>query len=60
MDGFYSIKEVQGLVGVARETLRRWENAGSFPRRRRLSHHPRGRCGYLKSEIHGWIGSRPS
>jgi predicted DNA-binding transcriptional regulator AlpA len=60
MDGFYSIREVQGLVGVARETLRRWEAAGSFPRRRRLSDHPRGRCGYLRSEIDAWIGSRPS
>jgi len=60
MEGFYSIKEVMRLVGVARETLRRWENAGSFPRRRRLSGHPRGRCGYLKPEISAWIASRPS
>jgi predicted DNA-binding transcriptional regulator AlpA len=60
MDGFYSIREVQRLLGVARETLRRWELAGGFPRRRRLSDHSRGRCAYLKSEIHAWIGSRPS
>jgi predicted DNA-binding transcriptional regulator AlpA len=60
MDGIYSVKEVCRLVGVVRETLRRWELAGEFPRRRRLSHHARGRCGYLKSEIHEWINGRPS
>jgi predicted DNA-binding transcriptional regulator AlpA len=58
MDGFYSVKQVQRLLGVARETLRRWEKRNWFPRRRRLSGHPRGRCGYLKSEVNAWIESR--
>jgi predicted DNA-binding transcriptional regulator AlpA len=60
MDGFYSIKEVCRLIGVVRETLRRWEKRGWFPKRRRLSEHRRRRCGYPKVEIHAWIDSRPS
>lgn len=60
MDGFYSIKEVCRIIGVARETLRRWEKRGWFPRRRRYSEHRRGRCGYLKIDVHAWIDSRPS
>jgi predicted DNA-binding transcriptional regulator AlpA len=61
MDGFYSIKEAERLVGVKRETFRRWENDpySDFPRRRRLSRHPRGRCGYLRSELDAWIKGRP-
>jgi predicted DNA-binding transcriptional regulator AlpA len=54
-----SIKEVCRLLKVARETLRRWEHDGQFPKRIRLSGYPRGRAAYLKSEVDHWIGSRP-
>ncbi len=54
-----SIKEVCRLLKVARETLRRWEITGQFPKRIRLSAYPRGRTAYLKSEIDEWLGSRP-
>lgn len=58
MDGLYSIKQVCRLLNVARETLRRWEKQGAFPRRRRLTRHARGRTGYLKREVQEWIDSR--
>ena len=58
MDGFYTVKEVCKLLRVARETLRRWELEGGFPRRVRFSRHPRGRVAFLKAEVHGWIAAR--
>ena len=58
MDGFYTIAEVCKLLHVSRETLRRWERDGWFPKRVRYSRHNRGRCGYLKLEIDGWVAVR--
>ena len=58
MEGFYTVKEVCRLLHVARETLRRWERDGWFPKRVRFSRHARGRVGFLKSEIDGWIAAR--
>src|ERR1051325_11968858 len=43
MEGFYTVKEVCKLLRVARETLRRWELEGGFPRRGCLFWHPPGR-----------------
>jgi len=60
MDGFLTIKEVCRLLGVSRETLRRWEKRGWFPKRKRLSPHARGRRGYPKSEVLYWIEHRPT
>lgn len=58
MEGFYTVKEVCKLLRVARETLRRWEREGGFPRRVRFSRHPRGRVAFLKSEVNSWIAAR--
>ena len=56
--GFYRVKEVQRLLNVSRETLRRWEVYGDFPKRRQLGNRPRSRVGFRKSEVHAWIESR--
>ena len=58
MDGFYTIAEVCKLLHVSRETLRRWERDGWFPKRVCYSRHDRGRRGYLRSEVNGWIEAR--
>lgn len=58
MEGFYSVKEVCRLLHVARETIRRWEKDGMFPKRVRFSRHARGKVGFSKSDIHGWIEAR--
>jgi excisionase family DNA binding protein len=58
MEGFYTVNEVCKLLRVARETLRRWEHEGGFPKRVRFSRHPRGRVAFLKSEVSGWIAAR--
>jgi len=58
MDEFYCVKEVCRKLGVARETIRRWEKQGMFPKRIRFSRAYRGRVGFLKSDVHGWIEGR--
>lgn len=46
---------VTNLVRVSRSTLWRWEKAGAFPKRRKLSSRTRG---WLESEILEWMASR--
>jgi predicted DNA-binding transcriptional regulator AlpA len=58
MDGFYTVKEVCSKLHVARETLRRWERDGWFPKRVRFSRYARGNVGFLKSDIEAWIEAR--
>ena len=58
MEGFYSVKEVCRLLHVARETIRRWEKDDMFPKRVRFSRYARGKVGFLKADIHGWIEAR--
>ena len=58
MDGFYTVKEVCRLLHVSRETLRRWEKDGWFPKRVRFSRYARGRVGFLRSDIERWIEAR--
>lgn len=55
LDSFLPPAKVAKLVGVHVRTLRRWERAGQFPRRRLLA---RQRVGYLASEVREWIESR--
>src|SRR2546430_2431867 len=38
--------------------VRRWERDGWFRKRIRFSRHARGRVGFLRSEVHGWIEAR--
>ena len=54
MAGYYTVEQVCMMFNVARETIRRWEHDGGFPRRVRLSRHARGRCGFPKAEVEAW------
>jgi excisionase family DNA binding protein len=58
MDGFYTVKEVCRKLHVTRETLRRWERDGWFPKRVRFSRHARGRVGFPMSAVDAWIEAR--
>lgn len=59
-DRFLSIEEVSEMVGFSRSSILRREEAGHFPRRRKLGgcQGPRGRVGYLLSEVLAWMHSR--
>lgn len=58
MDGFLTVKEVCRLLHISRETLRRWEKDGMFPRRVSFTQHARGRVGFYKPDVQGWIDAR--
>lgn len=47
-------KELLNMIGLSDSTVWRMENKGEFPIRLRIG---KG-CGWLESEIHGWIKSR--
>ena len=55
LDSFLRPADVAKLVGCHVRTLRRWERAGQFPKRRWLAQH---RVAYLRSEVRQWIESR--
>jgi predicted DNA-binding transcriptional regulator AlpA len=38
--------------------ISRLEAQGQFPKRVRLSNHPRGRCGWLEQDIEKWLAER--
>jgi excisionase family DNA binding protein len=58
MDGFLTVKDVCRKLHIARETLRRWERDGWFPKRIRFSRHARGRVGFSVNEVDAWIEAR--
>jgi excisionase family DNA binding protein len=58
MEEFYTVKEVCRKLKVARETVRRWERDGWFPKRVRFSPHPRGRVGFSKTLVDTWMEAR--
>ena len=53
-----SKKQVRHIVGLSFAHIARLELLGQFPRRFRLTNHPRGRCGWLEHEIQIWIRER--
>ena len=53
-----SKKQVKDIVLFSYAHIERMEKAGRFPKRVRLSHHPRGRCGYVEAEIFEWLHAR--
>ena len=55
-----SKKQVREIVGLSFAQTARMEKAEppKFPRRVRLTDHPRGRCGYPESEIYAWVAKR--
>lgn len=48
-------KELLGIVGLSDPTVYRMEKAGRFPKRLRLGGNS---CGWLQSEVDGWIAER--
>ena len=56
-DRVLRLRQVIELCGLARETIRREEAAGRFPRRRWITP---GSVGWLSSEIRAWISTRPT
>jgi predicted DNA-binding transcriptional regulator AlpA len=55
-----SKKQVREIVGLSYAQMARLENAKppKFPKRIRLTDHPRGRCAYAESEIVAWVAER--
>ena len=53
-----SRKKVKELISLSLTQMDRLEKANRFPKRVRLSEHPRGRCAYVESEILKWIIDR--
>ena len=53
-----SRKQVRELVTLSYTDIDRKEAAGQFPKRVRLSAHPRGRCAYVYDEIQAWLRAR--
>ena len=58
MDGYMTVGDVLKRFKISRETVRRWEKTQGFPKRVRLSTHPRGRCAFPISEVDKWDLSR--
>ena len=58
MDGYFTVEDVCKRFNVVRETIRRWEERGWFPKRVRLSQAARGRCGFPMAEVDAWDLSR--
>jgi predicted site-specific integrase-resolvase len=59
MKGYYTVRDVCERFKVARETIRRWEKAGRFPRRIALHDCARGRKLFPIDEVELWeLGRR--
>jgi len=54
-DRFLREAEVKSVTGLSRTTRWRLEQAGSFPKRRKISTNA---VAWLESEIHDWIAER--
>ena len=50
-----SMKDVQKLTSYSRTHIARLEESGKFPKRVRLSPHPRGRMAFVEGEVNDWI-----
>jgi predicted DNA-binding transcriptional regulator AlpA len=57
---FLTKKQVKDLTTLSFAEIARREANGRFPRRRRLSEHPRGRVVYIEAEIIDWMESCPA
>ena len=53
-----SKKQVKEIVLYSYAHIDRLEQAGLFPKRIRLSRYPRGRVGYVESEVRQWLKAR--
>ena len=51
--------DVQKLVPFSNETLRRWEHAGTFPKRFKVNGDTMAaRAGWSEAEVHAWLAER--
>ena len=50
-----SKRQLKELVLYSSQHIQRLENAGQFPKRVRLGNGPRGRVGWIESEVHEWL-----
>jgi len=50
-----SFKEVRAMTGLSRTTVFRYEKAGNFPQRRKLSERA---VRWVKEEVEEWIASQ--
>lgn len=57
---FLTKKQVRELTTLSFAEVARREERGTFPKRRRLSNHPRGRVVYIEAEILEWMQSCPA
>ena len=55
-DRILDFKSVRQVIPVSKPTLMRWERAGVFPRRVRMSSRS---VGWLESEVLAFVASRP-
>ena len=53
-----SRKKAKEMTSLSLSHMERLEKEGKFPKRIRLTDHPRGRCAYVESEIQEWILER--
>ena len=56
---FLTKKQVRELTTLSLAEIARREAKGRFPKRHRLSEHPRGRVVYIEAEITAWMESCP-
>ena len=54
-----NVKQVCYILGVARATLYRWIELGTFPEPKKLSRSRSGRIAWLESDVRAWIATRP-
>ena len=50
-----SKRRLKELVLCSSQYIQRRENAGQFPKRVRLGNGPRGRVGWIESEVQEWL-----
>ena len=50
-----SKRQLKELVLYSSQHIQRLENAGQFPKRVRLGNGPRGRVGWIESEVQEWL-----
>jgi prophage regulatory protein len=55
LDRVIRLKEVVAVTGLSATTIWRREQAGDFPRRRKISP---GAVGWLASEVQAWLNGR--
>jgi len=56
---FLTLKQVMEITSLSRTHIKRLEDRGAFPRRRKLTDAPNGRVGWPDYQVWDWIKTRP-